>query len=295
MDDHGNTGKAAQGSSSKRWLLFAVIAMVLVALSAGVILTKPGYSPFGFAPEVELVRDGRLDKAPWATVGEAFDQFLSDSKWEVIHAEDGGMYVNLIGRLVYMKKPVEGKLQFSVDMEARRWELVAVEFNGIPQNNMIKGGLFMKAFEDVSTPFATAYREARQNIANIRTAQEAYYSAFDQHVSAPPHPSQANESGTAWGKHAEGFDELGFVPNAGADGTIHCTYAVSTSGTAYTIGASCYGGPEGPIYWGYQSPDDQTGEVLTGGPFGKCGPDGVWSANGEPLGIRKVGLCSKPS
>jgi hypothetical protein len=298
MENHENTDASAKGALSKKWILFAVAATVLVVLSAGVVLIKPRMNPFGFAPEVELVRDGRFSRAPWATVGESFEQFLSNPEWAVIHTEDGAVYVNLTGELTYMNKPVEGLLQFSVDMDATRWEFVTVEFNGIPQNKLVMAVLAKKASENVSTPFATAYREARQNIASIRTAEMSYFAEFGEYVSAAPHPAQMDEGGAAWGeykgeyKDAEGFNKLAFSPDD-ANQRLHCTYAVSRSDSAFTAAAKCNGGSDGPILWGYVKPGPN-GNVVAG-PFGKCGTDGVWSADGKALGTKMVGLCSKPS
>lgn len=99
------------------------------------------------AQEITMVKDGKLHSYPNKTVGEAFDGFLTDSKWEAGVSEDGQTFVNVTGGALYLEKSVEVVVQFYVDADAGTFEYHACEINGVPQSDLIIWGLLEKAYE----------------------------------------------------------------------------------------------------------------------------------------------------
>ena len=97
--------------------------------------------------DVVLVKTGSLKKCGGKTVEEAVDGLFSSPKWESGESEDGERFVNVIGEISFKDKPVEAALQFVIDEDGEGFSYNALEFNGVPQVNLIALGLMSKLCE----------------------------------------------------------------------------------------------------------------------------------------------------
>lgn len=97
---------------------------------------------------VQMVRGGFLDGYPQKTVGEAFDDFLDNPKWESGVSEDGERFVNVKGGILYLNKEAELAVQFFVDEKNEAFQYNACEINGVPQNNLIFWGLLEAVYSN---------------------------------------------------------------------------------------------------------------------------------------------------
>ena len=98
---------------------------------------------------VQMVKDGTLEAYPQMTVGEAFDGFLSDPKWESGLSDDNVRFVNVTGGALYLGKEAELAVQFIiVDEKDGSFQYNACEVNGIPQNNLVFWGLLETIYGD---------------------------------------------------------------------------------------------------------------------------------------------------
>ena len=103
------------------------------------------------SPEIQMVKGGHLSQYPGKTIGEAIDGFFGAPAWESGTGSDGATkgktLVNATRKITYMEKEITAAMQFVVNVEAGTFELSALEFNGIPQNALIRGVLIKKMFE----------------------------------------------------------------------------------------------------------------------------------------------------
>ena len=106
---------------------------------------------FGDSKEIQIVKSGHFNNYPNKPIGIAIDHFFGNPKWESGTGIDGETkgktLLNVGGRMTYMGKEVEGKIQFVVDNENGAFELHAFELNGIPQNGLMMAALLEKMFE----------------------------------------------------------------------------------------------------------------------------------------------------
>jgi hypothetical protein len=96
---------------------------------------------------IDFVRNGTLGNYPQKTVGEAFDGYLSNTKWESGVTDDGRTFVNVIGGASVIGQKSEIKIQFMVDMDKGSFEYYACEINGVPQNYLIFWGLLENVYK----------------------------------------------------------------------------------------------------------------------------------------------------
>lgn len=136
--------KRPWGLSKILELVSAVILLVIVVvftLSSGGTGDK----------YVQLVRDGTLAAYPQMTVGEAFNGFLSNPKWESVRSDDEVRFVNVSGGIIYDDEDAEIVVQFIVDGENKSFQYYACEINNIPQNNLVVWGLFETIYGDAAS------------------------------------------------------------------------------------------------------------------------------------------------
>jgi hypothetical protein len=96
--------------------------------------------------EVQSVKNGYLTSYPGITIGKAIDGFFASPEWSSGKADDGLVYVNAKGKITYLDKEIEAIIQFKIN-DDESFEINAVEFNGIPQNQLMIAGLISKIFE----------------------------------------------------------------------------------------------------------------------------------------------------
>lgn len=114
--------------------IFLIITMSLLLFSCG-----------KYSEEIKSVKGGRLNGHSEKTLGEAIDGFMGNPKWEAIKADDGNIYVNVKGNILYQGKKIEALIQYKVNEDT--FKLNALEFNGIPQNMFMYSGLINKMYE----------------------------------------------------------------------------------------------------------------------------------------------------
>ena len=98
--------------------------------------------------EVELVRNGKLNSCPQATVGQVINGFMGSPKWASGKSADGQVFVNIEGDITFKDKPVRAMIQFFLDGES--FSFNAFEMNGVPSANLIAIGLLDKMCASVS-------------------------------------------------------------------------------------------------------------------------------------------------
>ena len=114
-----------------------------LALGAFLVLAA---GSIGSSVEVQQVQAGVLDDCPEKTVQEMVDGFMGSPSWEAIAADDGKTYVNVEGDIEYLEKPVRALLQFLV--EGEQFEFNALEFNGVPQIELVAWALLATMCEE---------------------------------------------------------------------------------------------------------------------------------------------------
>lgn len=128
----------------KSWGIPLAIATPLIALVIiGLLANSSNDST------VALVKNGYLQSFPGTPIGKAFDNFFSRAKWESGQSSTGQNFVNVEGGMTYQDKSVQAKVQFSVDLTTKQFEVGAFELNGIPQNRLLTMALITKIFKDV--------------------------------------------------------------------------------------------------------------------------------------------------
>ena len=84
--------------------------------------------------------------------------------------------------------------------------------------------------------FNVKAREAKLNIASIRTAEQSYFNEFGVHVPAPAAPlGTPGVLKMPWPESSEGFEKIGWEP----EGNVYCSYGVAVEGPAFTAEAIC--------------------------------------------------------
>ncbi|MBE4907866.1 hypothetical protein IMZ08_07340 [Bacillus luteolus] len=94
------------------------------------------------------VKGGQLNSYPDIIIEEAFNSFFSSPTWKYFEAETGEHVVEFTGYCFYMEKKVKAKLQFLVVEGVDSFEIGALEFNDVPQNELTKIELIKAIYED---------------------------------------------------------------------------------------------------------------------------------------------------
>ena len=106
---------------------------------------------------VVLVKSGNLNSYPDIEIETAFADFFSSPKWKYFEAETGEDVVEFTGYCTYMEKKVKAKMQFLVVENSDTFEIGALEFNEVPQNELTKMALLEAIYEnDQSSENATS-------------------------------------------------------------------------------------------------------------------------------------------
>ena len=82
---------------------------------------------------------------------DAFANFFSSPTWKYFQAETGEQVVEFTGYCTYMEKKVKAKLQFIVEEGKESFEIGALEFNDVPQNELITAALIQAIYEGEDT------------------------------------------------------------------------------------------------------------------------------------------------
>ncbi|MED0665952.1 hypothetical protein P4T04_06425 [Bacillus badius] len=93
------------------------------------------------------VQNGSLTDYPDVTLKDAFGQFFSSPKWKYFQADTGEHVVEFTGYCTYMEKKVKATMQFVVEEGNEQFEIGALDFNEVPQNELVKSALLQKIYE----------------------------------------------------------------------------------------------------------------------------------------------------
>lgn len=94
------------------------------------------------------VKGSKLSAYPSSkTIGEAIDAFFADAKWSSGTSDKGVAFVNAEGKITYADKEVTAVLQFQISKDGKTFQVNALEFNGVPQNQLMINGLLAKIYE----------------------------------------------------------------------------------------------------------------------------------------------------
>lgn len=94
------------------------------------------------------VKEGTLEDYPDIIIEKAFSNFFSSPKWKYFQAEEGEQVVEFTGYCTYAEEKVKAKLQFIVGEDTDTFEIGALAFNEVPQNELNKIALIKAVYED---------------------------------------------------------------------------------------------------------------------------------------------------
>lgn len=94
------------------------------------------------------VKSGTLNGYPNIKIDDAFANFFLSPTWKYFEDKTGKHVVEFTGYCTYMEKKVKAKLQFLVKEGKGSFEVGALEFNDVPQNNLTKVALIKAIYED---------------------------------------------------------------------------------------------------------------------------------------------------
>ena len=124
--------------------------LIVVGIILAIIILV---SVFSSDANVKMLTESHMSACPQKTVGQMVNGFFASPSWSsgIAHGNkdipDGVTFVNLKGKIAYMDKPVEATLQFVFSEDNSEFSVQALEFNGIPQNQLMIWGLLEKMCE----------------------------------------------------------------------------------------------------------------------------------------------------
>jgi len=122
---------------------------------------------------VQMVKGGTLQACPDANVEQMVAGFMGSPSWEDIIADDGKNYVNISGDITYLDKPVRATVQFLIKDET--FEFNAIEFNGVPQNQLMAMGLLTKMCESADKSIVSSDKRITHKLSEcIAVLKELY-------------------------------------------------------------------------------------------------------------------------
>jgi hypothetical protein len=121
----------------------SVLSFLFVALCISAFLLLSCSSD----ENVQRVKASKLSGYTNKTIGEAIDGFFANPKWSSGTSEQGVEFVNAEGKITYANKEVNAVLQFKLSKDKKTFEVNALEFNGVPQNQLMIAGLLDKIYE----------------------------------------------------------------------------------------------------------------------------------------------------
>ncbi len=109
------------------------------------------------------VKNGTLTNYPNLKIDDAFSEFFSSPTWKYFQAETGEHVVEFTGYCEYVGKEVKAKLQFLVEEGKESFEIGALEFNEVPQNELTKMALISTIYEGNVTQQETTTENITSN------------------------------------------------------------------------------------------------------------------------------------
>lgn len=133
------------------------ISKIIELVCAGIVLVVVVAVLIGTGGEndkyIKMVKEGMLEAYPSKTVGEAFDGYLKNPKWESGVSEDGTRCVNVTGKILYYEKETDILVQFIIENDKTgSFSYNACELDGVPQNNLFFWGLLEAIYNGDESP-----------------------------------------------------------------------------------------------------------------------------------------------
>lgn len=132
-----------RSKKGKKNLVFGSVVVIIIYIILPIYAFD---SVIGDILDIERVKNGTLEEYPQKTIGEAFDGFMGNPKWEAMVATDDKPYVNVRGKLMYRNKEVTAKIQFRIYREKNTFEIKAFEIDGKQGNMFELWGLMEKMY-----------------------------------------------------------------------------------------------------------------------------------------------------
>jgi hypothetical protein len=142
------------------------IIETLVGVVLLVFAISFGFGLIGGDQYVRIVKSGTLEAYPQKTVGKAFDDFLSNPRWESGLSDEGERFVNVRGEVLYIDEEVELAVQFIIDKDNKTFSYNASEINGVPQNNLVFWNLLETIYNADPASTVSSSREASRSNSN---------------------------------------------------------------------------------------------------------------------------------
>jgi hypothetical protein len=99
---------------------------------------------------IQLVKNGHLHDYPNVPIGPAFDQALTNPKWESGVDPGGNHYVTVQGGMMVDNVTADFRLRFAVDPSTQSFAVGTLELNGIPQPDLLRNLLLIKILNKAS-------------------------------------------------------------------------------------------------------------------------------------------------
>ncbi|SEC01570.1 hypothetical protein [Paenibacillus sp. GP183] len=93
------------------------------------------------------VKNGKNSSYPDVTYEQAFQNFFGSPTWKYFRSTTGANVVEFSGYCTYADVEVKAVLQFIISDDEQTFQIGALSFNEVPQNELIKGLLLKKVFE----------------------------------------------------------------------------------------------------------------------------------------------------
>jgi hypothetical protein len=122
-------------------------------------------------PFVLSVKNGHLQSYPDKTIGEAFSTFFSSPTWKYFQSETGENVVEFTGYCMYMEQKVKAKMQFIVNENSDSFQIGALGFNDVPQNELTKAGLLQAIYENKNNETANEATNVEAAVPKKETQQ----------------------------------------------------------------------------------------------------------------------------
>lgn len=123
----------------RRYLKLVVMAALLLLVTA--LVAGCGNDKY-----VEIVREGSFASHPNIKIGDAFDQFFANEKWESFESDSGQRIVDFKGRLQYKGEDADYHMQFEVDKK-NNFEVKYAAINDKPLNLLFYNALIEKVMD----------------------------------------------------------------------------------------------------------------------------------------------------
>ena len=119
------------------------IINIIIVIAVGIGIFNYFSNGIGEDSIAQQVKYAKLGSCPEKTLDEMAKGFMGSPSWSSGKTEDGNTFVNLEGDISFMEKKVSAVIQFKFN-DDETFQYNALEFNEIPQNNLIASSLLEK-------------------------------------------------------------------------------------------------------------------------------------------------------